>query len=610
MATVKGVWQFNDTISVSSALHQLVEWDDPEGYAIPSGRYGFKISSGVLYSLMRDGGVYDEIYSSQNGWNTSRPTRYIDFGTVEQEVSDGFYTWITANASEASMNVKRCKLTVSAPKNTWFSLKAYRHTGESKTVEMIWDDSANTFTYYLYDYAVFVGRAYNQSNSSQVYNIKVNGEAVEYSADETTAQTNPFTISGDTTIEILSTLYSTDGTGRYGFKIGGEEPTTATVITYNGDTIATLEAGQTATIKTAETEVEHDIVITPVFSIEIAYGDSIATAEAGQTATIKCANTEADFDIVVSAKEEEANYLTFSSPSSFTLKTYETKKNWNGTLEYSTDASVWNVWDGKTTLSADNGKLYLRGTGNTKVAGSGGAPCWALSGTDISCEGNIENLLDYATVANGEHPTMAENCFFYMFSSCTSLISAPELPATALTNYCYSGMFSYCTSLVNAPELPATTLANNCYQSMFSNCTSLVGAPELPAIIAPSQCYYSMFEKCTSLVNAPALPATTVTAHSYARMFADCTSLASIPALPAGNIPTYCYFQMFYNCAGIKISDTKTEEYCNEYRMPTSGEGTTTGDYALTAMFKYTGGTFKSDPSINTTYYTSNTVVY
>lgn len=40
-----------------------------------------------------------------------------------------------------------------------------------------------------------------------------------------------------------------------------EEEPTATVITYNGSTIATLEAGQTATIKTAETEVEHDIVV-------------------------------------------------------------------------------------------------------------------------------------------------------------------------------------------------------------------------------------------------------------------------------------------------------------------------------------------------------------
>lgn len=40
-----------------------------------------------------------------------------------------------------------------------------------------------------------------------------------------------------------------------------EEEPAATVITYGGETIATLEAGQTATIKTADTEVDYDIVV-------------------------------------------------------------------------------------------------------------------------------------------------------------------------------------------------------------------------------------------------------------------------------------------------------------------------------------------------------------
>ena len=34
-------------------------------------------------------------------------------------------------------------------------------------------------------------------------------------------------------------------------------------------------------------------------------------------------------------------------------------------------------------------------------------------------------------------------------------------------------MFRDCTSLTTAPELPATTLANNCYQEMFRGCTKL-----------------------------------------------------------------------------------------------------------------------------------------
>jgi hypothetical protein len=34
-------------------------------------------------------------------------------------------------------------------------------------------------------------------------------------------------------------------------------------------------------------------------------------------------------------------------------------------------------------------------------------------------------------------------------------------------------MFNGCTSLTSAPELPATTLANYCYNNMFKNCTKL-----------------------------------------------------------------------------------------------------------------------------------------
>lgn len=34
-------------------------------------------------------------------------------------------------------------------------------------------------------------------------------------------------------------------------------------------------------------------------------------------------------------------------------------------------------------------------------------------------------------------------------------------------------MFNGCTSLTTAPELPATTLAQGCYSNMFKGCSSL-----------------------------------------------------------------------------------------------------------------------------------------
>mgnify|MGYP003276882602 FL=1 len=60
-----------------------------------------------------------------------------------------------------------------------------------------------------------------------------------------------------------------------------------------------------------------------------------------------------------------------------------------------------------------------------------------------------------------------------MFNGCTSLASAPKLPATTLEWGCYSEMFQGCTSLTSAPELPAKELIRNCYQLMFKDCSKL-----------------------------------------------------------------------------------------------------------------------------------------
>ena len=413
-----------------------------------------------------------------------------------------------------------------------------------------------------------------------------------------------------------------------------------------------------------------------------------------------------------SSKPAGKSYLTFSSLSSFTLRYAQNLGKWDGTLEYFASDKTWTVWDGTTTLSAvaDDGEyvLYLRGTGNTYITDNDERRHLFLTGTNIKCIGNIENLLDYATVASGKHPAMADNCYAYMFSGCTSLTQAPTLsattladhcyarmfkgctgltqaptlPATTLANYCYynmfdgctsltqapalpattlatscyfnmfngctaltqapalpattladscyaymfSGctsltqapalpattltascyrsMFSGCTSLTQAPALPATTLANFCYQIMFSGCTSLTQTPALPATTLTASCYSSMFDGCTSLTQAPALPATTLTASCYSSMFDGCTSLTQAPALPATTLENGCYQRMFNGCTSLKLSSTQTEEYMQEYRIPSSGAGTAAAK-ALTNMFTGTGGTFKGTPSINTTYYLS-----
>lgn len=197
----------------------------------------------------------------------------------------------------------------------------------------------------------------------------------------------------------------------------------------------------------------------------------------------------------------------------FTLKTNNTSKNWDGTLYYSTDTKNWAEWNGEEISSSNDGKLYLRGKNNTKIAGNN-KHFVLTSNKHIKCLGNIENLLDYEAVKRGKHPVMAEGCYKYMFENCTSLTATPELPATTLVTDCYAAMFNGCASLEKAPELPATTLAYNCYGSMFVNCTSLTQAPEFPATALAEDCYFFMFCNCTSLTGTIHCPASTAN-NSY-----------------------------------------------------------------------------------------------
>ena len=288
-------------------------------------------------------------------------------------------------------------------------------------------------------------------------------------------------------------------------------------------------------------------------------------------------------------------FLTFSSPNSFTLSVSNSTKNWDGTLEYSIDKSTWDIWTGTTVLSSSldgqNNVIYLRGSNNTKITGGDGvqyvdyAQRWVLNGSDISCIGNIENLLDYQQVQQGIHPSMGKVCFGGLFKDCVSLISPPMLPAVTLNTCCYGGMFRGCINLLTAPELPATTLTASCYAGMFADCYSLTVAPSLPAINPDIPLYYC-----------------------YSSMFENCSSLSTIPSLTSIYTAGWGYYKMFKGCSLVKISSEETAEYKNKIFIPYHRTGT--GQAAIVEdMFAGTGGVFTGTPAEGRYYYTSNDLV-
>ena len=236
----------------------------------------------------------------------------------------------------------------------------------------------------------------------------------------------------------------------------------------------------------------------------------------------------------------------------------------------------------------------------------------------IAASGNIQFLLD----KTGELLSVYDFCYSFLFEGCTSLTSAPELPATTLTDSCYLGMFEDCTSLTSVPELPATTLADACYINMFQGCTSLTTAPSLPATTLASGCYNGMFNGCTSLTSAPSLPATTLATNCYESMFQGCTNLTTAPSLPATTLTDSCYSDMFRNCTSLittpKLPATTLVRWCyfamfegcTNLKVNENGSGTkiftcpSTIDLIqpVEKMFTNTGGTFTGDPTTGNTY--------
>jgi hypothetical protein len=244
-------------------------------------------------------------------------------------------------------------------------------------------------------------------------------------------------------------------------------------------------------------------------------------------------------------------YLTFETTNHEMInlaKPYQI--NWDGVLEYSTDTINWHEITSNTSnyiKFSPTGKLYLRGLNNTVINST--FQFNAPYDTRVKCIGNLENLLDYQKVANGEHPTMGENCFNGLFRGNNFLVSAPELPATILSKNCYSNMFNWCINLTEAPELPATTLAESCYEYMLYG-TAITEAPELPATTLAKNCYGNMFYN-TKITKTPKLSATKLAYGCYNNMFSSCASLTQISELPATELAERCYNNMFYGCTSL-----------------------------------------------------------
>jgi len=170
----------------------------------------------------------------------------------------------------------------------------------------------------------------------------------------------------------------------------------------------------------------------------------------------------------------------------------------------------------------------------------------------------------------------AANCYMEMFSGCTSLHSAPDLPATVLEDKCYLRMFYNCTGLTSIPTFSSKVTMSGtssrrryCFQ-MFQGCTGITrldGSLFEETTELKANCFEDMFANCTGLtsVSAGFLPSTRLAAHCYRGMFQN-TRFPSAPDLLATKLVTECYRYMFNGCTQLTyIKCLATENIGNGY---------------------------------------------
>ena len=165
--------------------------------------------------------------------------------------------------------------------------------------------------------------------------------------------------------------------------------------------------------------------------------------------------------------------------------------------------------DGQYTFT--NQTEYSKDDGETWTQLEANEPLDVVKGDKIMWRGTIIPNLDYGS------GTFSSTAYFNAKGNPLSLNYEDEFDSAVLAGYNFKALFSGNKQIINAENLslPTIELTDGCYSTMFSGCTSLVTAPELPAETLAVGCYSNMFTACSSLTVAPELPATGLANSCY-----------------------------------------------------------------------------------------------
>ena len=129
-------------------------------------------------------------------------------------------------------------------------------------------------------------------------------------------------------------------------------------------------------------------------------------------------------------------------------------------LKYSLDdGETWTQWDFSAISLSDGQSVCLKGRNTTFATATNAYNKFSMTGS-IAASGNIMSIIDDGACTTTTIP--ADYCFYKLFRNCTSLTTAPELPATTLTEFCYYNLFGRCENLKYIKCLATNISAADC----------------------------------------------------------------------------------------------------------------------------------------------------
>lgn len=239
-------------------------------------------------------------------------------------------------------------------------------------------------------------------------------------------------------------------------------------------------------------------------------------------------------NLVLGQEKPEKNYFGIQAIENTSVGLTSSKTG-GIDIKYSTDKENWTQWNygsnsnQKINLQAGE-TVYFKGNNPEGLANNTNKVTKFNFTGRVKGVGSIQSLFYNDEFENNlVVPPVGCPC---LFENCSTLIEAPELPATSIDSTSYTKMFYNCINLVKGPELPITTVGPWACQYMFYGCSKMTEGPSiLPATTLTASCYQLMFYQCSSLTKAPVLPATTLISNCYDQMFKYCSKLNYIKAM-------------------------------------------------------------------------------